>query len=318
RKHQLIAALTFMLSLAPVLLAQEEQRVLLRARFKPQDKTVLLIGKSDADRNKIVLFQTRLRVNTDGAPNSYHPVDLQGSVKAINNICNAISVRLVSNGEKQPCAKAIEVFKKFRDDDWTVPGEYRITWNNVIATRVEGDRKIPCVFRSGEYKGYLGSLTRLQNDLPQRKRNECEANNQLDERFIPALVLAGGVSPLSEFGAGVGDLLVALNPQTGVVSAAIIGDTGPEDNLGEGSVALNMTLLGVSRQPTNYSEAKRLDTGSQEILIAIIPRSRLFQTTKPYTKDNIQRRVRNWQRAAGFDTPEKFIELMKRFQPELP
>jgi len=316
RMNQTIAALIFVLLAAPALFAQEP-RVLRRARFTPQNKTVLLVGKSDADHNKIVLFQTRLRINTDGAPNSYHPVDLKGNVKAINNICNAISVRLVSTGAKQPCAKAIEVFKNFRDHDWTVPNGFKITWNKVIATRIEGARKIPCVFRAGENKGYLGSLTSLQNDLPQSARNECEANNQLDQRFIPALVLVGGTSPVSEFGAGVGDLLVALNPRTGVVSAAIVGDTGPEDNLGEGSVALNMTLLGVSRQPANYDEAKMLDTGSQEILVAIIPRSRLFQTKKPYTKDNIQERIRNWQSAAGFDSPEKFVELMKRFQPEL-
>ncbi|MDX6694841.1 MAG: hypothetical protein QOF02_2444 [Blastocatellia bacterium] len=317
RKNLTIAALVFLLLATPTLFAQE-RRVLRKAKFMPQNKNVLLIGKSEADPDKIVLFQTRLRINTDGAPNSYHPFDLRGSVKAINNICNAISVRLLSNNQKQPCAKAIEVFQNFRDNNWKVPAGYKITWSNVLAARVEGDRKIPCVFKSGEFKGYLGSLTRLENDLPAQERNECEANNQLDQRFIPALVLVSGVTPVSEFGAGVGDLLVALNPKTGVVSAAIVGDTGPDDNLGEGSVALNMMLLGVLKQPANYTEAKALDTGSQEILVAIIPRSRLFQTKKPYTKESIQERVNNWQRAAGFDTPEKFIELIKHFQAELP
>jgi hypothetical protein len=302
-------------SAPPVL--PDNYRVLRSAKFLPQNKTVLLIGNSDADPNKIVLFKSKLRINTDGSPNSYHPFDLPGHVKAINSICNAISVRSVATGKKQPCATVIKVFEQFRDNNWTVPSGYKITWNKVIAARNEGGRKVPCVFQTGEHKGYFGSLTSLKNDLPEGEQGECQANNQLDQRFIPALVLAGGANPVREFGARVGDLLVAFNPRTNVASTAIIGDTGPEDNLGEGSVALNMALLGVSRQPTNYTEAKRLDTGRQEILVAIIPRSRLYQPKKPYTKDNIHERMISWQRRAGFDTTEKFIELMKRFQSEL-
>ncbi|HEX8684899.1 MAG TPA: hypothetical protein VF654_00320, partial [Pyrinomonadaceae bacterium] len=157
----------------------DDHHVLRRAKFTPQDKTVLLIGRSDADRNKIVLFRSRLRINTDGAPNSYHPFDLPGRVKAINSICNAISVRSVATGEKQPCATAIRVFEQFRDNNWTVPSGYKITWSKVIAARKEGERKVPCVFRTGEFKGYFGSLTSLQNELPEDERNECQANNQL-------------------------------------------------------------------------------------------------------------------------------------------
>src|SRR5271163_4938632 len=62
--------------------------------FAPQNKTVALASKSGAAADaQFVLFQSKLRVNTDGAPNSYHPADPKGQTKAINNIANAISVR---------------------------------------------------------------------------------------------------------------------------------------------------------------------------------------------------------------------------------
>ena len=38
---------------------------------------------------------------------------------------------------------------------------------------------------------------------------------------------------------------------------------------------------------------------------------------KPYTTENINQRVEDWQKEAGFATPEKFIEFMQSFQPKL-
>lgn len=51
--------------------------------FGPQDKRVLLLEDSQNSK-KIILFQTNLRVNTDGSPLSYHPHDLLGKNKALN------------------------------------------------------------------------------------------------------------------------------------------------------------------------------------------------------------------------------------------
>ena len=41
-------------------------------------------------------------------------------------------------------------------------------------------------------------------------------------------------NPLLEFGAGVGDLLLAYNPRNGSTSVAVSGDIGPPGKLGEG------------------------------------------------------------------------------------
>ncbi|MEI7897694.1 MAG: hypothetical protein WCJ26_11715 [bacterium] len=58
--------------------------------FEPQNKKVLLF--KDSVRHGLILSKTTLQVNMDGTPVSYHPDDLQGKVKAINTIGNAVAI----------------------------------------------------------------------------------------------------------------------------------------------------------------------------------------------------------------------------------
>ena len=86
--------------------------------FSPQNKKVLLLKDSKNDK-EVILFQTNLRVNTDGSPLSYHPQDPRGKDKALNNICNAIVVNKNGSSKTNLCltnfSEAISVFEKFRD-----------------------------------------------------------------------------------------------------------------------------------------------------------------------------------------------------------
>jgi hypothetical protein len=159
-------------------------------------------------------------------------------------------------------------------------------------------------------------LTRLKNDLTGDK-GECEINDQINPLAIPALVLVGGRNVVKDFGAKVGDLLIAYNPRTRLFSAAIIGDTGPRDNLGEGSILLNMKLTGTTSPPRNKAETFRLSIENTQVLIAIIPGSDVFRQSKPFTAYNINQRVIDWLQQSGFATPEKFIEFIKSFQPRM-
>ncbi|MBV8896592.1 MAG: hypothetical protein JO051_08780 [Acidobacteriaceae bacterium] len=278
--------------------------------FAPQGKPVVLASRPGAPADaRFVLFQSKLRVNTDGAPTSYHPDDPKGQTKAINNIANAISVR--KDGKSVSYADTIRVFEDFRDHDWTVPAGYQLTWQNVLAARTEGSRKVPCVFTSGENKGYFGSLTALRNNLSGAAAGECSAADQLDERYVPALVIAGGSNPLKHFGVSTGDLLIALNPANGVVQAAVVGDSGPTDNLGEGSVALNMSLLKNTHQPRTYSETKVLDTGSHEIIVALLPKTAAYKPQRPFSAENITARVIDWLTSHGYESLQTFNATAK-------
>lgn len=290
--------------------------------FKPNptiEKKVVLL-KDRTTQNKIILFQTNLRVNTDGSPMSYHPQDSRGKTLALNNVCNAIAVRR-ERGTENLCRssfnEAIGVFERFRDSNYrVVPQGYRITWNRVLPAVNENGMDVPCVFKTGEFKGYFGSMTALQNGLTSNQ-GECGINNQVNPLKVPALVLVGGENAVKNFGAKVGDLLIAYNPGTRISSAAIIGDTGPEDNLGEGSVLLNMRLRGTSTAPKNKQETYKLGIEDSQVLIAIFPASKTFKPSKPFTLDNINQRVENLLKERGFSSTEVFIKLMKDFQPNL-
>ena len=148
-------------------------------------------------------------------------------------------------------------------------------------------------------------------------KGECEINDQLNAEKIPTLVLAGGRNILTAFGAEVGDLLVAYNPRTQIYVAAIIGDTGPPDNLGEGSIALDLKLRGRSEIPKNYAELKRLSIENTQVLVAIIQGSNTYSVSKPFTVINIEDRVMMWQRQFGFSTPESFVAMMRSFSKQL-
>lgn len=313
-KTRYLLTMAFTLLLSTLSANAQNYTVSKTGTFVPQHKTVLLL-KDSANSKNIILFQTNLRVNTDGSPLSYHPQDLLGQDKALNNICNAIAVRK-GTSKTNLCisnfSEAIKIFGKFRDSGFVaIPQGYRITWKNVLATTQDGK---PCVFQSGEFKGYFGSLTALNNGLANDK-GECEVNNQINSITVPALVLVGGKNVVKDFGANVGDLLIAYNPKTQLFSSAIIGDTGPADNLGEGSIFLNMKLLGTTDIPSNKKETYKLSIEDQ-VLIAIIPTSKVF-ASKPYTADSINQGVEKWLKESGFESPEKFIEFMKSLQPKL-
>jgi hypothetical protein len=261
-----------------------------------------------ADAN-LALFRAPLAVNTDGAPTSYHPADFYGRQLAINAIENGITIRRI-NGAGMTSAQRKAIFERWRDSGWVVPQGYRISWQNVIAKDSNGG---PCRFASGPYRGYFGSLTATRNGLSPAQAGECMVNDQLDQRHVPALVLRGpSVNPLTGFGARKGDLVVAVNPAANPprIVAAIIGDTGDAKRIGEGSVAMNLKLLGRTAQPQTYREALRLDTGSAPMVVAVLPGSKDYRLERPYTEANITARVGAWAREKGYASVEELARSM--------
>jgi hypothetical protein len=277
--------------------------------FAPQHKSVALANGGQAlPTSDLIVFKSALRVNTDGAPTSYHPDDPRGNTKAINNVVNGISIS--KPGTALSYGNKIAAFEKFRDAGWVVPNGFKINWRNVIATVKKDGREIPCVLSSGPYKGYFGSLTTLSNGLPEGARGECETANQIDQQAIAGLVLPGGSNPLREFGAKFGDLVLALNPVTHNFIAAVVADGGPPENLGEGSVAMNMSLLGKTALPKNYDEAKHLDTGTTRMVVAIVPASRSFEPALPFSQPNITARVESWAKSHGYQTTQGLADTL--------
>ena len=291
--------------------------------FVPQHKKILLLKKPSGE--KLILFKTNLAVNTDGIPTSYHPFDLRGDSIALNSILNGIFVFRKSDGvnlsvprpkgkytqteRNKMASEAYTVIEKWRDSKYTViPPGYKITWQSVLIAS-EGK---PCIFSNGKYKGYFASATALTNHLTSNM-GECNCNNQVDPFVIPALVLAKNGSiknPVRTYGASLGDLVLAYNPATQTLVYAIVGDTGPADNLGEGSVILNMKLKGVTIFPTKKRETYDLAT-DKNIMVCILPNSNSYQLQRPYTQENIKSRITNWFSEQGYPGETDLIQLFE-------
>lgn len=283
--------------------------------FTPQQKKVLLL-KDTALNKSLILFNTNLHVNTDGTPLSYHPFDLTGEEKALNTICNAVAVRK-KGSDKNLCLsretykEALSAFAQFRDSSFLKqPEGYAITWENVLVPEIVNGKKVPCVIKSGEYTGYFGSATSLRNGLLSNK-GECDCDDQVNPLKIPALVLVGGSNNIvRQFGAKLGDLLIAYNPGNKHLVYAIINDFGPPNNLGEGSVLLNMQLQGDTSFPKKRKDTYKLSISS-DIVIAIIPDSKNFRQERPYTAENVKGRVEQWLRECGFQTSQAYIDFIE-------
>jgi hypothetical protein len=290
--------------------------------FTPQNKKVILY--ENKEQKQVIIFKSNIQVNTDGVPTSYHPFDLRGDFIALNTILNGASIYRLkdnvrisnpktpnnfSNAEKKEMRKeAYKVFEKWRDSDYDLvqPEGYKIIWQNVL---IPYNGK-PCIFRTGKYAGYFASATALKNDLISNK-GECDCNNQVDPFEIPTLVLAGGNNIVRKFGAGVGDLLVAYNHVSKNLVYAVIGDTGPEENLGEGSVILNMKLKGTTQYPKTRKDTYGLAT-DKNIMVCIIPGSKNYKPAKPYSQQNIQSRISGWFSDQGYKTEQEIISFLEQ------
>jgi hypothetical protein len=86
------------------------------------------------------------------------------------------------------------------------------------------------------FPGYYVSETALAD----RTKSPNDPARYVDATKIPFIVLPGNLG--HESGARGGDFAVVFNLQNGKISPAIFADVGPEDSIGEGSVALAENL----------------------------------------------------------------------------
>jgi hypothetical protein len=255
-----------------------------------------VLKDSLSQKRKILMFKTTLQVNTDGTPKSYHPLDLKGNINAINSIGNAVTIKKKGSGINlffTEYSKAISIFEKYRDNNYKDFGGYSIKWDNVLIGEKINGSKIPCIFKTGEYKGFYSSATSLTNNLSLNK-GECECNNQVNPLKIPAFVLPKGINFLKDYGARVGDLLLAYSPITKSIVFGIINDEGPNDKLGEASVLMNMLLLKIDSLPKKKSDTYKLVI-NEKVFILIIPNSKEKYKipNENYSKENIEARTKH-------------------------
>jgi hypothetical protein len=197
-----------------------------------------------------LLFVDRLNVNTDGTRRSYSVDDFWGERVALNNLCNAMSDGCAGLDNAGLKARR-ELTQRAAAEGWPAP---LLAQTKIAASIIpfKGGKPCPAV------NGFLVSATALHK--PQ-VADACDITNYADALVTPAIVLPknpaqGVLSGFAQRGARVGDLVVAFLRDKPEPVFAVVGDTGPAGELGEGSVALNGRLLGKTAEPVNYQELR--------------------------------------------------------------
>lgn len=285
-----------------------------------EDKTIVnkkvLLFKDKAQNQKMVLFRTKLQVNTDGTPKSYHPDDIGGNELAINTIGNGVAI--YKNGYVNKNNGKInlfqdgtanyklgkEIFTQFQQSDYKgVPG-YEILWQKVLYPIEVNERLRPCIIREGKYKGYYGSMTALKNGVKEHKE-DCGCSNQINSLEINGFVIPLGKNVLKNFVCKVGDLVLAYNPVNNKLVYAVIYDEGPQEKLGEGSVLLNMKLENKTEFPQNSNQTNSYAT-RDEIYLIILPDSKNYKLEEAiYTNKNIEQRAKSLLGEMGYKSDQQ-------------
>ena len=211
-----------------------------------------------------LLFITSLKVNTDGTKISYHQIDVTGrrcstdpgaGPCAINNIRNAF----VDPGRPEADFEAV------RDAGYPLPRTWQVLDADIIEKNAATGK--PCLSADG----YLVSMTA---DVAVaggfNRQGDCDQSKWIDALAVPALVVPGN-SRFQSLGVVKRSTVVAFSPSASKrVVPGIVGDSGPSDELGEASVAMNRMLNGLPETdiPKHRQDAiNRFQAGRTAILI---------------------------------------------------
>lgn len=171
-------------------------------------------------------YRTNYAVNTDGAPNSYHPDAPWGDKGlAINTICDGANA-VTAAGETVDywqCRHLVGIFKARRDAGWPAGGD-RIDFYGAVSEASWGPgARRPCPQASGPHAGAMVSSTSL---MANTSLGRCNHRSYTDALAVPFIVVPGR-SNLAEHGMALGDLAVVLNPTNRRMVYTIVGDIGP-------------------------------------------------------------------------------------------
>jgi hypothetical protein len=210
-------------------------------------------------------FVSPLKVNTDGARISYKVDDPRAVNGAINNI------RYAFNDFDRPIAD----FEAIARANWQPVAE---VWRILNPEVIERDRRPgregrPCV-DAGNYLVSMTADTAIAG--AGNREGDCDQTKWIDALTVPAIVLPTPTkshpSQFAERGALMRSVAVAMMlAQPRRIAFGIVGDLGPENRLGEASVAMNRILNGLasSDNPRSGADADERFQGDTSLVFVL-------------------------------------------------
>lgn len=222
----------------------------LQASFKqPDDGGAKNVEVWAGGTHAALFYGGGLHVNTDGTTRSYSVGDFWGENTAVNNLCNAMSDACAGLSSNQLRDRRI-LTQKAKAEGW--PKQLTVQ-TKISPSIIPFKANKPCP----EVGGYLVSATALINPTV---HDVCDPKSYADAMHVSAIVLPGRIhgkpTEFEKSGAGIGDLVAMLSADGARVVYAVVGDTGPSKQLGEGTIALAGALLGKTAEPANYREVR--------------------------------------------------------------
>jgi hypothetical protein len=176
------------------------------------------------EQTRAIAFASQMHVNTDGAPDSYHPDNI-----GITHICNGVNLG-ASSTWKEDC---LPTFRQAKAEGFR--GDARVRFFAMVTDRAG----VPIIQGANDPRpGFYVSTTALK----QPGADAGTPNGQVDSNTVPFAVIPGPWQSRRDPGPQLGDFGIAVRRSDGKVVPFVIADTGPPRKLGEGSVALHQAL----------------------------------------------------------------------------
>jgi hypothetical protein len=246
-------------------------------------------GNADASLKgaKPLVFISDLKVNTDGTRISYKVDDPRAKNGAINNILNAMNK-----------GHTIAEFEELAKNDWQPLAR---TWQVLLKNVLEKDEKTgkPCVGTNN----FLVSMTADVAVAGGWKHvGDCDQSKWIDALTIPALVLPGRSEFQTKKALTRNFVVVMTLGQPERIAYGVVGDTGPEGELGEASVEMNRILNGLppGEIPKNYRDAVNRFQGPRSVIL-VLP-GNLNRLDYPVTPERVTAEVKTRFEAWGGKT----------------
>jgi hypothetical protein len=235
-----------------------------------------------------LVFSSKMKVDADGGPHTYSAKDPAGNLCdprahqenankdpaalgcALGSVCVGLEIRTPKGAvlDYKNCPSLLLAFRRVRDSKWSPP----VGWELRPIGIEMRTRNVPCLDENGAYitstsstpSGVGGGLCDqkkwLDTTVPSIVVPKCWSNAYRGQNPRScANVPAPGIKPDVE----VGDLVALRGRSSGKTLYAVIGDLGPNSQLGEASVGLLMQAAGQVERPTYLRATNLLDQREQ-------------------------------------------------------